>query len=94
MGMGRVVVIYEQGLVNIRDQIKAPLKLGDIGKRNFDLPVYSTNYPFIGPKSISISKDGKEITNKYTETLYDGTLFAMKSLIESYATIIVQDGFN
>ena len=91
MGMGRIVVIYEQGLVNMRDQIKAPLKLGKIGKRNFDFPVYSTNYQFIGPKTISISQNGKEITKTHTQTLYDGTLFAMKSLTESYANIIVQD---
>ena len=42
MGMGRVVVFYEQGLVNIRQTSIAKLDLGNMGDKNLDLPVYST----------------------------------------------------
>ena len=82
MGMGRVVVFYEQGLVNIRKSEKAKLDLGNIGDKKFDLPVYSTDYKFYEPKQVVISAGNKDIVNTYTETLMDTTLFAMKSLID------------
>lgn len=46
MGMGRVVVFYEQGLVNIRKSAKANLDLGNIGIRRMEFPVYKLNIVF------------------------------------------------
>ena len=91
MGMGRVVVFYEQGLVNIRQSAAAKLDLGNIGDKKFDLPIYSTKYKFYEPKQVIISIGDKEIINTYTETLMDTTLFAMKSLIDDYPRMIVQN---
>ena len=91
MGMGRVVVFYEQGLVNIRKSAKAKLDLGNIGDKKFDMPIYDTNYKFYEPKQVVISTSDKDIVNTYTETLMDTTLFAMKSLIDDYPRIIVQN---
>ncbi|WP_200883200.1 hypothetical protein [Candidatus Francisella endociliophora] len=91
MGMGRVVVFYEQGLVNIRRSAEANLDLGDIGLRKIKLPVYSTNYNFFDPKKITITAGSQEVVDTYTETLLDGTLFAMRSLIEAYSKIVTQN---
>ena len=91
MGMGRVVVFYEQGLVNIRQSATAKLDLGNIGDKKLDLPIYSTKYNFYEPKQVVISVGDKEIVNTYTETLMDTTLFAMKSLTDEYSRIITQN---
>ena len=91
MDMGRVVVFYEQGLVNIRQTAKATLDLGNIGDKKFDMPIYNTDYKFYEPKQVVISKDDKDIVNTYTETLMDTTLFAMKSMIEDYPRMIVKN---
>lgn len=91
MGMGRVVVFYEQGLVNTRRSTEFGLDLGDIGIRKIDFPIYNTKYNFFDPKKITISTGNKKIVDTYTETLLDGTLFAMKSLVDSYSKIITQN---
>ncbi|QLE78289.1 hypothetical protein FLM55_00475 [Francisella sp. Scap27] len=92
MGMGRVVVFYEQGLVNPRQEAIAKLDLGNIGDTKFDLPVYPTNYSFYEPKKVTITTDSKKtIVDTYTETLMDNTLFAIKSLIDEYPRIIAKN---
>ncbi|QIV95967.1 hypothetical protein E4K63_03635 [Allofrancisella inopinata] len=91
MGMGRIVVFYEQGLVNTRVSIKAPLDIGNIGVRKFQLPVYNTQYQFFEPKKVIISDNDRELVNTYTETLLDGTLFAIKSLVAEYPKVIMQN---
>ena len=91
MGMGRVVVFYEQGLVNVRKSAEAKLDLGNIGDKKIDMPIYNTNYNFYEPKRVVISTGNKNIVNTYTETLIDTTLFAMKSLIDDYPRIIMQN---
>lgn len=91
MGMGRVVVFYEQGLVNVRRSTDVPLDFGDIGIRKVGLPFYKTDYSFIEPKKVSISANGKQLVDTYTETLLDGTLFAMRSLVDSYSRVVTQN---
>ncbi|GAB4224394.1 MAG: hypothetical protein Kow0076_7080 [Francisella sp.] len=91
MGMGRLVVLYEQGLVYPRKSSKLSINLGDIGLKNINLPVYSVDYDLFEPKSVVISANGKVIADTYTETLLDTTLFAMKSLVEEYSKIITQN---
>ncbi len=91
MGMGRVVVLYEQGLVYTRSSAQASLDLGNIGVRKIDLPVYDTNYNLFEPKRVIISVNDSNLTDTYTETLLDTTLFATKSLIESYSKVITQN---
>ncbi|AJC49549.1 hypothetical protein SD28_04465 [Allofrancisella guangzhouensis] len=91
MGMGRIVVFYEQGLINTRKSIKVPLDVGNIGVRKFQLPIYNTQYQFFEPKKVIISDDNRELVNTYTETLLDGTLFATKSLVAEYHKIIMQN---
>ncbi|MEY8703329.1 hypothetical protein AB4F11_10375, partial [Francisella philomiragia] len=91
MGMGRVVVFYEQGLVNIRKSAKANLDLGNIGIRKMEFPIYKTKYSFFDPKRIIISSGNNILADTYTETLLDTTLYAMKSLIESYSKIVTQN---
>ncbi|MDE4963619.1 hypothetical protein NAI36_10895, partial [Francisella tularensis subsp. holarctica] len=41
MSMGRVVVLYDQGLVYTRSSSHASLDIGNIGVRKIDLPVYN-----------------------------------------------------
>ncbi|WP_173647422.1 hypothetical protein [Francisella uliginis] len=91
MGMGRVVVFYEQGLVNVRKSEKVPLDLGDVGVKKIEFPIYKTNYHFFGPKKVSISAGSRVLVDTYSETLLDGTLFAIKSLVEEYPKVITQN---
>ncbi|MED7788733.1 hypothetical protein [Francisella sp. 19X1-34] len=91
MGMGRVVVFYEQGLVNIRRSEKVPLDLEDAGIKKIDFPIYKTNYNFFGPKKVTISAGSKQLIDTNTQTLLGGTLFAVKSLVEEYPRIITQN---
>ncbi|AJI46843.1 hypothetical protein BF30_1909 [Francisella philomiragia] len=91
MGMGRIVVFYEQGLVNIRKSAKANLDLGNIGIRKMEFPVYKTKYSFFDPKRVIISSGKNTLVDTYTETLLDITLYAMKSLIESYSKVVTQN---
>lgn len=91
MGLGRVVVFYEQGLINTRQTTKVPLDLGNIGNKKFDLPIYTTKYNFYEPKQVTISTGDKAIVSSYTETLMDTTLFAIKSLMDEYPRIIAQN---
>ncbi|MEY8766178.1 MULTISPECIES: hypothetical protein [Francisella] len=90
MGMGRVVVFYEQGLVNIRKSAQVNLDLGNIGIKKLEFPVYKTKYSFFEPKRVVISSGGSALVDTYTETLLDTTLYAMKSLIESYSRVVTQ----
>lgn len=91
MGMGRVVVLYEQGLVNTKKAEEFATDLGDIGLRKISYPIYNTSYNFFDPKKVVIADGDKIIVNTYTETLLDTTLFAMKSLMESYSRVITQN---
>ncbi len=91
MGMGRVVVFYEQGLVNVRRTEIVPLDLEDAGIKKIDFPIYKTNYNFFGPKKVTISDGDRQLVNTQTQTLLDGTLFAVKSLVEEYPRIITQN---
>ncbi|ASG69033.1 hypothetical protein CDV26_07735 [Francisella halioticida] len=91
MGMGRVVVLYEQGLVNVRKSEKVRLDLGNVGIKRIEFPIYKTSYHFFGPKKIIISVGDRKLVDTYTETLLDGTLFAIKSLVEEYPRIITQN---
>lgn len=91
MGMGRVVVFYEQGLVNVRRSEKIPLDLGNIGVKKIDFPTYKTNYHFFEPKKVTISLGNRVLVDTYTETLLDSTLFAINSLVEEYPRIITQN---
>lgn len=91
MGLGRVVVLYEQGLVYTRRSAQAILDLGNIGVRKMDFPVYNTDYNLFDPKRVIISVGDTNLTDTYTETLLDKTLFAMKSLVEAYSKVITQN---
>ena len=91
MGLGRVVVLYEQGLVYTRRSAQVSLDLGNIGVRKMDLPVYNTDYNLFDPKRVIISLGDTNVTDTYTETLLDTTLFAMKSLVEAYSKVITQN---
>ncbi|MDE4938427.1 hypothetical protein NAI30_11100, partial [Francisella tularensis subsp. holarctica] len=81
----RVVVLYVQGLVYTRSSAQASLDLGNLGVRKIDLPVYNTDYNLFEPQRVIISADDTNLIDTYTETLSDTTLFAIKSLIESYS---------
>lgn len=91
IGLGRVVILYEQGLVYTRKSAQASLDLGNIGVRKMYLPIYNTDYNLFDPKRVIISVGDTNITDTYTETLLDTTLFAMKSLVEAYPKIITQN---
>ncbi|MED7818851.1 MULTISPECIES: hypothetical protein [unclassified Francisella] len=91
MGMGRIVVFYEQGLVNVKKSQKIPLDLGNVGIKKIRFPIYQTNYNFFDPKKVIISTGNTTLVDTYTETLLDGTLFAIKSLVEEYPRIITQN---
>lgn len=91
MGMGRVVVFYEQGLVNSRQETVTKLDLGDIGDTKIAFPIYSTNYSFYDPEKITLTTNNKTLESTYTETLMDNTLFAIKSLIDDYPRIIAKN---
>lgn len=71
--------------------LKQVLDLGNIGVRKIDLPVYNTDYNLFEPKRVIISADDTNLIDTYTETLLDTTLFAIKSLIESYSKVITQN---
>ena len=92
--MGRIVVFYEQGLVNDRSSTKTSINLGNIGAKEITLPIYNTKYNFIQPKKVTISQNGKKLVDTYTETMLDSTLFAMKSLTEEYQKIIMQNAIT
>ncbi|APC96884.1 hypothetical protein KX01_1532 [Francisella frigiditurris] len=92
MGMGRIVVLYEQSFINARQKTKTKLDLGDLGLINFSFPFYSSNYDFLSPVKVVISdeKDNKLLETQ-TEILMDTTLYAMKSLVEEYSRILTKD---
>ncbi|MDE4940455.1 hypothetical protein NAI66_10620, partial [Francisella tularensis subsp. holarctica] len=69
MSMGRVLVLYEQGLVYTRSSAKASLDLGNIGVRKIDLPVYNTVYNLFEPLRVIISADDTNLIDTYTESL-------------------------
>ena len=63
MGLGRVVVLYEQGLVYMRRSAQASLDLGNIGVRKMDLPVYNTDCNLFDPKRVIISAGDTNVTD-------------------------------
>lgn len=65
MGLGRVVVLYEQVLVYTRRSAQASLDLGNIGVRKMDLPVYNTDYNLFDPKRVIISAGDTNVTDIY-----------------------------
>ncbi|MDE4996596.1 hypothetical protein NAH08_10175, partial [Francisella tularensis subsp. holarctica] len=71
MIMGRVLVLYEQGLVYTRSSAQASLDLGNIVVRKIDLPVYNTDYNLFEAKRVIISADDTNLIDTYTETLLD-----------------------
>ncbi|MDE4965621.1 hypothetical protein NAI76_10230, partial [Francisella tularensis subsp. holarctica] len=64
---------------------------GNIGVIKIDLPVYNTYYNLFEPKRVIISAYDTNLIDTYTETLLDTTLFAIKSLIDSYSKVITKN---
>ena len=89
MGMGRLVVFYEQGLINSKQATNVTLNLGKLGKNTLTIPYYPANYELFSPVKVKITDfQNHFIANTYTSTLLDSTLFASKSLVEQYPEIL------
>jgi len=90
-GQGRLVVIYQQGLVSPKKAFYLPIFLGYLGVQNITLPYYSSDN--INPllSNVSIEKDGKNISKAKMSLLVNTQLMAMKSLTEEYPAIVIRE---
>jgi hypothetical protein len=90
-GKGRLVVIYEQGLVTPKEAFKLPLFLGKLGLQEVAVTYYPSQYTSLPPKDLYVTQHGKIIDKGQTSLLVNTTQMAMKSLTEEYPAIITRE---
>lgn len=90
-GKGRLVVIYEQGLVTSKEAFKLPLFLGKLGLQEVAVTYYPSQYTLLPPKDLYVTQHGKIIDKGQTSLLVNTTQMAMKSLTEEYPAIITRE---
>ena len=88
--IGRLVVVYEQGLVDSKKSFEMSLFLGDLGIQKVSLPYYGPyNLPSL--VNIEISQHGEIISKEKMALLVDVNKLSRASLLKEYNTIIVRE---
>ncbi|MCF6775229.1 hypothetical protein L3V83_01455 [Thiotrichales bacterium 19X7-9] len=88
---GRVVVLYESGLVEAKKAFYLPLPLGNLGIQNLAIPYYSHANAPIHSTIVSVKSNNHQLQSGKTALLVDTNLLAAKSLTEQYPAIITRE---
>ncbi|MCF6764587.1 hypothetical protein L3V82_02295 [Thiotrichales bacterium 19S3-7] len=88
---GRLVVLYESGLVETKHAFYLPLPLGNLGIQNLAIPYYSHANAPVHSTIVSVNSDNHKLESGTTALLVDTNLLAAKSLTEQYPAIITRE---
>ncbi len=93
-GQGRLVVIYQGGLIEPKRAFNLPIFLGPLGIQNISLPYYASKGAEPMPIRVIVKQNEKLIDDKPTALLVNTKLMAMKSLTEQYPAIVAREVFR